>query len=657
MSTLMGAGNTHGRVGFATFAVTLVMILLFRGSPHVDSTSNVSSKGGMMSSSLRMPGPPAFKPVVAASTVECVVPAPVVISSAVIVGEEVEAEDTIGSISNKEVSLVVVVPEPPVWPSDAILWSIDGRQLNRLTLDALWAWSPEKLTIVSGDTIRDGAPYICDDDYGMGLKRGCRFESSALRSPARIFAKLRHHYPEARTLVKKAGVKHVFLHGGGDEPLNEEQTNVRGEICYRYSLRNTSSIVVFMIGLLTYDAFTSLLHAFDFYYFSHTHPPHLPHQDLSTDTNLLGFFATNIPRMVNPDPRIHGIPLGVERTLSPRGMYPGMYLKQRTGWNLAAKLCWAPVFALDAAAAAAAADTTSTAAAVPVAVGDTSSDASSITPPILYMNFRTETNPGVRTAAQAAFNGKSWVKDHVNAGDAVDLLPPGGGVKEAELEAALRVLWKKHAVITSAPWFRAACGSGPILPRGLDPALISELALPGYPLFLKAMASSPFVLAPEGNGLPTHRAWESIYVGTIAVIKEAGAMMDSQYRGLPVMMISDWDEVTPLSLSCFSVELFVKSLGFPVGGVGKAGGGLYPTKYTTSTASMEDEGWAVTEEAITEMLNTLDSTGTLSKICSKTISVYAKKHENTHTGFLSLDSLDYKWWDQFIERRTNQLLG
>ena len=231
MSTLMGTGNTHGRVGFATFAVTLVMILLFRGSPHVDSGSShnsVNSKGGMLSvsSSLRMPGPPAFKPVIAASSiVECV--APVVVPAVVVTPPSpppaiAEAEEEV------EVSLAAAaaVSEPPLWPSDAILWSIDGRQHNRLTLDALWAWSPEKLTIVSGDTLRDGAPYICDDDYGMGLKRGCRFESSALRSPARIFAKLRHHYPEARALVAKAAVKHVFLHGGGDEPLNEEQTNV-----------------------------------------------------------------------------------------------------------------------------------------------------------------------------------------------------------------------------------------------------------------------------------------------------------------------------------------------------------------------------------------------------------------------------------------------
>jgi len=48
---------------------------------------------------------------------------------------------------------------------------------------------------------------------------------------------------------------------------------------------------------------------------------------------------------VPADARLHGIPLGVERTISPRGMHTGMYLHQKTGWNLAAKLCWAPVLA------------------------------------------------------------------------------------------------------------------------------------------------------------------------------------------------------------------------------------------------------------------------------------------------------------------------
>jgi len=269
------------------------------------------------------------------------------------------------------------------------------------------------------------------------------------------------------------------------------------------------------------------------------------------------------------------------------------------------------------------------------------------------MNFRTETNPGVRDAARRAFAGKAWVRDHVNAGDAVNLLPPDGGVKEAELEAALRALWARHAALTGAPWFRQLCGAGPVLPRGLDPALVAELALPGYPLFLKAMASSPFVLAPEGNGVATHRAWETFYVGSVAVIREVNAMTDAQYRGLPVMLVRDWDEVTPRALACFGVELFAKAAGVPAGGAGAPGGGLYAADYAAADAGAP--GWLVSEPAVRAALDALDASGTLGAACAADIARYAAAHPKTHTGFLSLDSLDYAWWHAFINRRIDQL--
>jgi len=185
------------------------------------------------------------------------------------------------------------------------------------------------------------------------------------------------------------------------------------------------------------------------------------------------------------------------------------------------------------------------------------------------------------------------------------------------------------------------------MPRGLDPALVPELSLPGYPLFLKAMASVPFILAPEGNGVSTHRAWEVMYVGSLAVVKEINPMADSQYRGLPVMMVRDWNEVTPTSLTCYALELFFKSWGKPLGGAGTPGGGLYPPPPDISTAG---EGWVTDLAGITEALNALDPGGTLSTACAAAIATYAESHKLTHTGFLSLEAMDYDWWDSFISR-------
>jgi hypothetical protein len=189
------------------------------------------------------------------------------------------------------------------------------------------------------------------------------------------------------------------------------------------------------------------------------------------------------------------------------------------------------------------------------------------------------------------------------------------------------------------------------MPRGLDPALAPELGLPGYPLFLKAMSQVPFVLAPEGNGVATHRAWEVMYVGSIAVIQEVNAMSDTQYRGLPVMMVKDWAEVTPLALSCYAVELFAKAVGLPLGGPGEPGGGLYSAGSAGSAGSSSQPS----QQQISELLLELDPSGTLAGACAGPIASYAAAHRSSHTGFLSLEALNYEWWHEFISRHTERM--
>ena len=63
-----------------------------------------------------------------------------------------------------------------------------------------------------------------------------------------------------------------------------------------------------------------------------------------------------------------------------------------------------------------------------------------------------------------------------------------------------------------------------------------------YADFLKDLKSSTFAVAPRGNGLDTHRFWEALLMGTIPIVKTSP--LDSMYEGLPVLVISDWHEVT-----------------------------------------------------------------------------------------------------------------
>jgi hypothetical protein len=50
------------------------------------------------------------------------------------------------------------------------------------------------------------------------------------------------------------------------------------------------------------------------------------------------------------------------------------------------------------------------------------------------------------------------------------------------------------------------------------------------------------VLCPEGNGMDTHRTWESLYLGAIPV--ERRNKNNRFYTDLPILFVDEWEEVT-----------------------------------------------------------------------------------------------------------------
>ena len=50
-----------------------------------------------------------------------------------------------------------------------------------------------------------------------------------------------------------------------------------------------------------------------------------------------------------------------------------------------------------------------------------------------------------------------------------------------------------------------------------------------------------FIACPEGNGVDTHRVWESLLLGTIPIIKEN--FLSPLYNKLPVIIIKDWSQI------------------------------------------------------------------------------------------------------------------
>jgi len=59
--------------------------------------------------------------------------------------------------------------------------------------------------------------------------------------------------------------------------------------------------------------------------------------------------------------------------------------------------------------------------------------------------------------------------------------------------------------------------------------------------YCKNMARHKFVICPPGNGLDTHRLWESLYLGCYPITLNNRIYKDFM---LPILQINDWSEVT-----------------------------------------------------------------------------------------------------------------
>lgn len=65
--------------------------------------------------------------------------------------------------------------------------------------------------------------------------------------------------------------------------------------------------------------------------------------------------------------------------------------------------------------------------------------------------------------------------------------------------------------------------------------------------YLKGIRQSTFVICPEGNGVDTHRLWETLYLGRIPIVKNNVAI-SSLISDLPVLIVDDWNELLDRNL-------------------------------------------------------------------------------------------------------------
>lgn len=82
-------------------------------------------------------------------------------------------------------------------------------------------------------------------------------------------------------------------------------------------------------------------------------------------------------------------------------------------------------------------------------------------------------------------------------------------------------------------------------------------SISGRRKFLIEMKSSKFVFCPRGNGIDTHRLWESLYMGSIPIVKYESA--HHLFTDLPILFIKNWNEITKEFLNIKYEEIIQKN--------------------------------------------------------------------------------------------------
>lgn len=75
------------------------------------------------------------------------------------------------------------------------------------------------------------------------------------------------------------------------------------------------------------------------------------------------------------------------------------------------------------------------------------------------------------------------------------------------------------------------------------PWVTTEYGLNGnnFDNYLNNIHSHKFVLCPEGNGMDTHRTWETLYVGSIPIEKRN--LNNQFYNDLPICFVNEWSDI------------------------------------------------------------------------------------------------------------------
>ncbi len=63
--------------------------------------------------------------------------------------------------------------------------------------------------------------------------------------------------------------------------------------------------------------------------------------------------------------------------------------------------------------------------------------------------------------------------------------------------------------------------------------------------YLRSLRNFPFVICPEGNGVDTHRLWETLYMGGLPIILR-NTYLNEIVDGLPIVVLENWNELNDI---------------------------------------------------------------------------------------------------------------
>ena len=75
----------------------------------------------------------------------------------------------------------------------------------------------------------------------------------------------------------------------------------------------------------------------------------------------------------------------------------------------------------------------------------------------------------------------------------------------------------------------------------------TERIAPG--IFQRTLRRYRFVVAPRGNGVDTHRFWESLYADAIPVTRRSAWSSAFAAQGVPCVEVDSWEEVLRWTVS------------------------------------------------------------------------------------------------------------